>query len=203
MLALQEGFGDDPVLEEGAALGVGGEVVGSSHSEEPGGEARVGEVEFGRFDQALGGVGEPRTDEEEEMARFQDGKPGFGGDLGDAGIGSERGDIHQLADATGAELHETLEGGEVLDVEDLPDVTLKVGANVVLKLDGGFDRAVVDWRKEPAVEEVIDGGGGLTHRLQFAEGERYGKSGARIRERVVFPDCRGPVRHRTGKPSRR
>lgn len=165
-------FGDHPVLEEGTALGMSGEMIGLSDSEEPGGQARVGEVEFGGFDQPLGGVCKPRTDEEDEVARFKNGEPGFGGDAGDAGIGGEGRDIHQLADAPGAELNETLESGEVLNIEDLADIALKVGSDVVLKPNGGFDRAIINWREEALGEEFVNGGRSASNRLQFSEGKR-------------------------------
>jgi len=163
-----EQLGHDPVLEECATLGMGGEVSGPPHSKQPSGQARVGEVELGRFDQALGGVGEPRADEQNEVAGFEDGQPGFRSDPGDACIGGERGDVYQLADASGAELDETLEGGEILDVENLTHIALKVGADVVLEPDGGLDRAVVDRREEATVKEVIDCGWGAADRLQFS-----------------------------------
>lgn len=41
---------------------------GSPHAEKPGGETGIAEVEFWGFDQALVEIGEPRADEEYEMA---------------------------------------------------------------------------------------------------------------------------------------
>lgn len=133
-----EQLGDDPVFKKCAALGVGGEVTGFSHSKQPSGEAGIGEGDLRGFDQALGDVGEPGADEEDEGAGFQDGQPGFRGDPGDARIRGEGGDDYELAYATGEKLDETLEGGKILNVENLADIALKVGADVVLEPDCGL-----------------------------------------------------------------
>jgi hypothetical protein len=98
-----------------------------------GSEGWIAEVELGRFDQAIVEVGEPWTDEEDEVAGLQDGEPGLGGDSGDAGVGCERRDVEQLAGPPGTELDEALEGGEILDLENLPHIPLQVGADVILK----------------------------------------------------------------------
>jgi len=164
-----EQLGYDPVLEECATLGVSGEMAWLSCSEQPGGQAHVGKVHFGCFDQAFGGVGEPRADEQNQMAGFQDGQPRFRGNPGNAGIGGERCDVYQLADASGAELDEALKGGEILDVENLAHIALKVGADVVLEPYGRLNRAVIDWGKKSTVEEVVDRGRGTIDRLQFSE----------------------------------
>ncbi len=93
-LGLEE-FGHDPVFKQGTALGVGADVAGIAHAEEPGGEAGIAEVELGGLDEALVEIGEPGADEEHEMAGLEDGEPGLGGDAGDAGVRRERGDIEQ------------------------------------------------------------------------------------------------------------
>ncbi len=64
-----------------------------------------------------------------------------------------------------------MEGGEVLDFEDLADVSLKVGADVFLEPDFGLYGAVVNGREEACVEKIIDGGGGATDGGEFGVGE--------------------------------
>ena len=91
-LRLEE-FGHDPIFEQGSTLGMGIDMGGSAHADEPSGQSEIAKVKLGRFDEAFVEVGEPRTDEEYEMAGLEDGKPGLGGDAGNASVRRERGDI--------------------------------------------------------------------------------------------------------------
>ena len=150
-----EDLGHDPVFKQGTALGVDAEVVGSAHADEPGSEPGIAEVELGRFDEALVEIGEPRADQKHQMAGLEYGQPGLGGDAGDAGVRRERGDVEKLADPPGTELDEALESGEILDVENLPHIPLQVGADVILKPNGGIDRAVMDRRKKTGMEQGV------------------------------------------------
>ena len=153
-LRLEE-LGHDPVFKQGTALGVDADVVGSAHADEPGSEPGIAEVELGRLDEAFVQVGEPRTDEENEVAGLEHGQPGLGGDAGDAGVRRKRGDVEKLADPPGTELDEALKRGEILNVENLPHIPLQVGADVILKPNGGIDRAVMDRREKTGMEQGV------------------------------------------------
>jgi len=77
----------------------------------------------------------------------------------DAGLAPQRAQVEQLAGAARAEAHEPLEGGEVLDVDDLPHVALQIGRHVrghpvarrdAMGVDGGIpadkDQLVEPWK---------------------------------------------------------
>ena len=51
--------------------------------------------------------------QEDDEARLEDGKPGPGGDMRDAGITPQRREVEQLSASPGAELEEALEGGGI------------------------------------------------------------------------------------------
>ena len=137
-------LGHDPVFKQGTALGVGADVCGGAHADEPGSEPGIAEVELGRLDESLVEAGEPRAHQKHQVAGLEHGEPRLGGDAGDAGVRRERGDVEKLADPPGTELDEALKSGEILNVEDLPYIPLQVSADVILEPDGGIDPPVMD-----------------------------------------------------------
>lgn len=127
-----EQLGHDPIFKKGSALWMSGDVAGVADADKPRGEAGIAEVEFRGLDEPLVEIGEPRLDQENQVAGLEDREPGLGGDASDAGIRCEGVDVYQLADASGTKLDESLEGSEILDFENLPHIPLQIGADVVL-----------------------------------------------------------------------
>jgi hypothetical protein len=166
-----EQLGHDPIFEKGSALWMSGDVAGGADAYKPRGEAGITEIEFRGLDEALVEIGEPWLDQENQVAGLEDREPGLGGDASDAGIRCEGVDVDQLADASRAELDEALEGSEILDFENLPHIPLKIGADVVLEPEGGFNRAVVDGREEPGVKKLVHRVWGAVGGLEFRHRE--------------------------------
>jgi hypothetical protein len=148
-----------------------GQVGGLADADEPRGEAGIAEVELGGLDETLGEVGEPGLDPEDEMTGFEDGEPGFRRHAGDACVGGEGCDIEELADAAGGQGHEALERGEVVNPEDLADITFDIGGDVILEPVGCGDGAIMDWGEEAALEEGIRRGWRPAGGGEFGEGE--------------------------------
>ena len=117
-----EQLGHDPIFKKGSALWMSGDVAGVADAYKPRGEARIAEVEFRGLDETLVEIGEPGLDQENQVAGLEDGEPRLCGDASDPGIRCKGVDVHQLTDASGAELDETLEGGEVMDFKNLPHI---------------------------------------------------------------------------------
>lgn len=166
-----EEFDHDPVFKQGSSLRMGADVSGSTHTEKPGGKAGFTEIELGGLDKAFVEIGKLGTDEKYKVTGLEHGQLGLRSDAGDAGVRRERRDVEQLPDTTGAEVDETLESGEILDVKDLSNIPLQISADLVLKPEGGLDLAVMDRQKETCVEKCVHGGRSTSCSLQFCQRE--------------------------------
>ncbi len=122
------------------------------------GEAGVGDVDFGRFDEALAEILEVGSGEEDLAGDFEDVQPLAHGGDGDAERGGEIGAVEELAVAAGDEREEAAERAEVA-----------VGA-------AGVDRGRVGREREQPEGEVLFADEDGTETV----GERDGRLGAAV-----------------------
>lgn len=95
-LAEDEGF------EKRPALGVGVQLLGTLDGEQPAGQARIDEVEFGGLDEPFVEVLVVGGEQENDVAGLQERDPGLGGVVGDAAVGGQGREVEELAGAAGA-----------------------------------------------------------------------------------------------------
>src|SRR5947209_6409417 len=126
-------LGHDPGLEEGSLQGVRLDLARAFDVEQARRQPGVVEVELGRLDETLAEIGEKRRQAEGDVARLQHRKPASRRGLGDAAVARQRGEVEDLPRAAGAEAEEGLEEQQVADLDELPDVTLDVGGDIVGK----------------------------------------------------------------------
>jgi hypothetical protein len=141
-------------------------------ADQPGGQTRVAKVELRGLQEALGEIGEPGLDPEDQVAGLEDGEPRIGRHPRDPGIGGERRDVDKLADPPGTEDKEALEGGEIVDAQDLAHVPLHIRGHEVLEPVCSGNAAIMDTRKQSLLKQRLDSGDWLSRRTEFTEGER-------------------------------
>ena len=82
MIAVLQDLGHDKVLEQAAALGMGGNLSGILDAQEIGGQPGVVEIQFGALDQPLAEIGVPGLQKQHDIRGFQNADP-----MGDSGAG--------------------------------------------------------------------------------------------------------------------
>lgn len=103
-------------------------------------------------------------------------------------------------------MHEALKRGEILDVEDLADIALQIGADVILYPERGIDGAVVDGREQARVKQPIHRGGSTPGVLEFGErkgqqGEKGNPSGQALGDRFDDLDLTGAGQDESAHPT--
>ena len=177
-----EKFGDDEILEEIATEGVAGELCRGFDAQKPSGEADIGEVKLGGFDEALADIGEPGGETEDDKRGFCDGEPLGDGGSADTDFAGEGVAIDELSDAAGEEMEKFFEGVAVADFEDCADVAFDVSAEIVAVEVGGGRGGVKPESGEESSENEIFGGKGV---------KRGRKLGEREGEKVEFGGTSG------------
>jgi hypothetical protein len=167
-----EELGDDPGLEQGAAQGVGGELVCALDAQKAGSEAGIVEVELRGLDQALVEAPVVRTEPIDDVARLEHRDPLARRVVADAAVVSQGAQVEELAGSAGAHADEALEEGQVPDVDHLAHIAFHVGPHVVAVPDGGVQPPVVNRWVEALEEEGFHGLRSSVGALKLAEGER-------------------------------
>ena len=124
---------NDEVLEKSAAKRIAVQLFGVVDSRECTGEARIVEIEFGRFCEPLAPVLVPRRQEEADVRRMEDGKPFHYGLRGYAGVVGDGRNVENRADAPDEYPKKVREEQRVLDFEKLVNVAFHVGVDVTVK----------------------------------------------------------------------
>lgn len=101
------------------------------YAAEPGREAHVEKVEPRALREPFADVLEPGWKEKNEIARLEQRQPVASLDTGDARVRPERFQVEELPDTPRAEPDETLEGREIPDLAQLPDVAIQIGLDIV------------------------------------------------------------------------
>ena len=90
------------------------------------------------------------------IARFQNGKPGTGGIMGDTGVVRETAQVEHLPDSSGTKPHKGLKNMEILDSRNLTDIPFDIGADVVAvpvnRIDVAVEQGGILSREEQVIE---------------------------------------------------
>ena len=143
-----------------------------ANSEEPGGEPGVMEHELRRLHQAFSQVRVKRREAKHEVAGFEHREPGFRRRLGDPAVPGERREVEQLSRASGAQFHETLEGAEITDAQELADIPLDVGVHVGAQPGRRLEFPVEDARKAAGQQGPVKSLWRPPETLDLAPGQR-------------------------------
>lgn len=169
------------------------------YAQEPGRKTNIVKIEFGRLYQTLAEVRMMRTELEHDITGFQHGYPCFGRVVGNAAFRGKRGKVQQLSGASGAEAHKTLEGLQFLHLEDLPDITLKIGRHISAKPCPDGNIAIIERRVTAGVQHLVNILRLLAclRKLVKRKREQLHKGGSSRQNWVMFdsnPNCCEPVK---------
>ncbi len=124
-------------------------------AEQIGGEADVVEVELGAFGEAFPVVAVVGLEPVEQEADFEEKKPVFGGDAGDACVIGQGGNVEGVSDTPGAPAYEAVEEVDVADLGKAANVSLDVVGVVVGVKAVGSDFGMIFQKRVEAVQEVM------------------------------------------------
>lgn len=124
-------LGYDPRLEDGAAQGMGFELLRRANAKQVTHEPAVEEMQLRRLDQPLADIAEEWCNAREDVAGFEDPEPALRGVVGNARVSTELREVYELSGACRRDAQKRLECEEIANREDLSDVPLDIGADVV------------------------------------------------------------------------
>ena len=88
-------------------------------------ESGIVEIELRSLDQAFREIAVMGCEAVDDIARFQNGKPGIGSIMGDTGIVREPAQVEHLPDSSGTKPYKGLKNMEILDSRNLTDVPVR------------------------------------------------------------------------------
>jgi hypothetical protein len=151
---LFEDLEDDQVFVETTPEWIPENLFAGGDAKEIASEARICEVDFGRFDDSFPDVFKIWRELENNVRRFEDTHPALDCYGRNSKVIAEGGVIDNLPDPASQERQKVLKPTEVLDVHEGSDVTLDVGLDVTVEEAIGFEILFVNPRKRSTHDEM-------------------------------------------------
>ena len=155
-------------------------------------QARVQEVELGRFNQPLPIIVVKRLQQVNDIAGLQDGQPALDGVRAHSRVRAEGVHRQNLPRAQGQQAQKLVEGRQVFDIDQLSDISLQIGGEVIGVEPLRLEALGVDFRVPPLEHpgQQLPGGErffGVAAPLQLPRGQGMALENGNP-ARKTFPD---------------
>ena len=151
---------------------MGNQLFATLDAEQPDCKAGIQEIEFGRFDHALVEVLVMRWQQVHDITGLQHGYPGFCRVMGNTAVIGQRGKIEELPRPACAHSCKALKCAQILDIDQLPDVSFQIGSHIVFMPGVRIEPAVENGGEGTVKEYLVEILANIFRVLQLAVGQR-------------------------------